>query len=384
MDTIYQVVIASGLVVFMVNLVLNILSFKKPSREALVPNPPPLVSIMVPARDEETNIGRCLKSLQRQDYPNLEIIVLDDNSTDRTSEIVRDFVSADPRIRLIEGAPLPDGWAGKPHACHQMSSLAAGDWFLFVDADTVHAPHMLRSTLSLAIEEHADLLSGFPRQLAGSFCTRIGIPLIYFIIMSWFPLWALQLSRKPRPSLAIGQYLLFTRRIYNTIGGHTAVRSRILEDVWLGVETVKAGGRHVAVDLTGIVSCRMYRGIAGLWEGFTRWLYSVSTLSVAGLVALVLAAWFFYLSPYYWLWHEFTRPGSPSPWLDIIVFQVGIIFLIRLIANLRFHESPLAAIFHPLAIAFLIFNAVVTLLRRALGAGVAWKKRSYGGESSIE
>ena len=219
----YQVIIAGALVSFMLNLILNLRSLKIPSSDAKIPESVPLVSILIPARNEEANIEDCLESLRKQDYPNFEIIVLDDDSSDNTANIVKRIVVGDNRIQLIKGEPLAEGWAGKPFACYQLARRARGTWLLFVDADTTHAPNMLRSILALAIGLKVSLLSGFPRQLATSLPQRVAIPVLYFVIMCWLPLWWLQRSKNPKQSLANGQVLLFPRDEYWRIGGHEAV-----------------------------------------------------------------------------------------------------------------------------------------------------------------
>ena len=165
----YQGIIAICLTVFMVNLILNLRSLHKlgDEKEGL-PEPLPLISILIPARDEESDIVPCLESLRRQDYPNYEILVLDDNSSDNTAAVVEQIAAADPRVRLLRGEPLPQGWAGKPFACHQLAAQARGSWLLFTDADTIHDPAMLRSALAYAHNNRLALLSGFPLQHAGS------------------------------------------------------------------------------------------------------------------------------------------------------------------------------------------------------------------------
>jgi len=210
----YQIIIAAGLASFVLNLILNLRSLKKPRSDSKIPEPPPFISVLIPARNEELNIEACLESLQRQDYPNFEILVLDDGSSDNTANIVARIAAKDNRIQLIRGDPLPEGWAGKPFACHQLAQRAKGSWLLFVDADTTHAPHMLRSVLALALELRPSLLSGFPHQLAISLPQKVAIPVLYFVILSWLPLWWLQRSKEPKPSLAIGQFLLFPREEY--------------------------------------------------------------------------------------------------------------------------------------------------------------------------
>jgi len=380
----YHLIIAAGLIIFLLNLILNLRSIRMLHNNGEVPEPPPLVSVLIPARDEEKNIENCLESLRKQDYPNFEVIVLDDNSTDETADVVDRIATVDKRIRLVEGEPLPEGWAGKPFACHQLAKMAKGSWFLFVDADTTHAPHMLRSLLALALRLRPSLLSGFPRQLANSLPQKIAIPVLYFVILSWFPIWWLQRSKKPRPSLAIGQLLLFPAEEYWRIGGHEAVKSRILEDVWLGVEVNRHGGRQIAVDLSPVVSCHMYQSVGAMWEGFIKWIYSVASLSPIALIGLLVAGYLFFLAPFYWLWKDLFVAATPSDWGHILVFQVALIIVMRWVVDNHFKEPVVSAPLHPIGFSFLILTVIYAGLRRTAGAGVHWKKRLYSRESSID
>ena len=380
----YHLIIAAGLVGFVFNLIFNFRALKRPRIDSRVPEPAPRVSVLIPARDEEANITVCLESLQNQDYPNFEILVLDDNSSDNTANIVERIASADNRIRLLRSEPLPEGWVGKPFACYQLAQRARGSWLLFVDADTIHAPHMLRSVLALAIESKTGLLSGFPRQLASSLPQKIAIPVLYFVIMSWLPLWWLHRSKKPKPSLAIGQFLLFPREEYWRIGGHKTVKSRILEDVWLGVEINRHGGRHIAIDLSPVVSCNMYRSLGAMWEGFIKWIYSVAALSRAAIVLLIAAGLAFFLAPFYWLWRELFVVSTPTGWGSIIIFQVAVIMLMRWLVDKRFKGSIVSTFLHPLGFSFLVLTGLYAGSRQAVGAGVRWKKRLYRKESAIE
>jgi len=380
----YQVIIAAGLVSFMVNLILNLRSLKTPHNDSKIPEPAPLVSILIPARDEEANIEACLESLRKQDYPNFEILVLDDSSSDNTANIVEQIAAKDNRIQQISGEPLPEDWAGKPFACYQLAKRARGSWLLFTDADTTHASHMIRSVLALALRLKASLLSGFPRQLATSPVQKIAIPVLYFAILSWLPLWWLQRSKKPRPSLAIGQLLLFPREEYWRIGGHKAVKSRILEDVWLGVEISRHGGRQVAVNLSPVVSCNMYRNVGAMWEGFVKWIYSVAALSPIGLVVMLIAGYAFFLAPFYWLWNDLFVATTPTGWGPIIIFQVSMIIVMRWLVDNHFKEAVFSSLLHPVGFSFLILTAIYAGFRRAVGTGVCWKKRLYDTESYVE
>jgi chlorobactene glucosyltransferase len=380
----YQIVVAVLMVVFVINLILNLRSLRRPDSSSRIAEPAPLVSVLIPARNEEENIEACLKSLQKQDYPNFEIIVLDDNSKDRTAEIVEAAAAKDGRIKLIKGELLPEGWAGKPFACHQLAENAKGSWLLFIDADTTSEPHMLRSTLALAIELKLSLLSGFPRQIAESLPEKIAMPIMYFIIMSWFPLWWLHRSIGHRPSLTIGQFLLFRREEYWRIGGHMAVKDRILEDVWLGVETVRQGGRHLAVDLSTIFSCRMYRDVGAMWEGFVKWMYSVAALSPVALVGLLAVAFVFCLAPFYWLWNGFLSVAAPTDWRFIVTFQIAMILFMRWLVEHHFRQSLLSTFLHPIGFSFWFMAGLYGGWREVVGLGVRWKERIYGEASGVK
>jgi len=380
----YQIIVAVLLVIIAINLILNLRALRRPDRNSKTPEPAPLISVLIPARNEEENIETCLKSLQKQDYPNFEILVLDDNSKDRTAELVERMAAEDDRIKLIKGEPLPDGWAGKPFACYQLAEKAKGSWLLFVDADTTSAPHMLRSTLVLAIELNSSMLSGFPRQMAESLPEKIAMPTLYFVIMSWFPLWWLHRSIGRRPSLTIGQFILFRREEYWRIGGHTAVKDRILEDVWLGVETVRHGGRHVAIDLSTVFYCRMYREVGAMWEGFVKWMYSVAAISPVALLGLMAAAFVFYLAPFYWLWNGFLSSAAPADWRFIVTFQIGMIIFMRWVVDHHFRQSLLSTVLHPIGFSFLFATGLYGSWREVVGMGVRWKERLYGETSGVK
>jgi chlorobactene glucosyltransferase len=381
---IYQIVIAGILVIILINLILNLRNLRKPDRNAKVPQPAPLISVLVPARNEKGNIRACLESLQKQDYPNYEILVLDDNSTDTTAAIVNEMASSDERINLHFGEPLPDGWAGKCFACHQLAQKAKGDWFLFVDADTRHEPHMLRSVLALAIELNTSLLSGFPRQLTTSFAQRVIIPVFYFILLGWLPLWWLHRSKTPKPSMAIGQFFFFSADEYWRTTGYEAVKSKIVEDVWMGIEVSKHGGRHIAVDLSSVASCHMYEDIGAVWRGLGKSIYSVAAMAPLGLLAIIAVAYFLYIAPFYWFWNGFFLGPETLLWRGIVVLQICLMFFMRWLVDSRFHGPTISMWFHPIGLMFYLFNVVYSWGRFLAGAGVTWKERFYGKESTVE
>jgi chlorobactene glucosyltransferase len=380
----YQIIIAVGLVIFTINIILNLRTLRKPDIHSKAPEPAPFVSVLIPARNEEENIGACLESLQKQDYPNFEVLVLDDNSTDSTADMVRQLATTDDRIQLIRGENLPEGWAGKPFACYQLAQRARGSWLLFTDADTTHAPHMLRSVLALALELKPSLLSGFPRQIADSLPEKVIMPIMFFIVMSWLPLWWLHRSKEPKPSLAIGGFLLFPREEYWRIGGHKAVKSRILEDVWLGVETNRHGGRSITVNLSSVVSCRMYGNVGAMWEGIVKWIYAVGALSPAALAGLVVAGGVFYLVPFYFLWNELSVVAAHMALKFIVAFQIALIMFMRWLVDACFKQSLISTFLHPIGFACLLLASIYAGWRFIVGQGVCWKDRLYRETSGVK
>jgi chlorobactene glucosyltransferase len=381
----YQGIIALCLVIVMINLILNSRALRKLSdKKEKLPEPLPLISILIPARDEESDIAACLESLRRQDYPNFEILVLDDSSSDTTAAVVEQIAAVDPRVRLLRGKPLPQGWAGKPFACYQLASKARGSWLLFTDADTIHAPAMLRSALAYACNNRLTLLSGLPLQRTVSFSQRVVIPVMYFIILSWFPLWWLQGSAKPKPGLTIGQFIFVSAQEYHEIGGHEAVRSRILEDVWLGFEMARHGKPQATVDLSQLVACRMYEDLGDLWEGFTKWTYSVCSLSPWMLGLMMLGGFSLFIAPFLWLaWHFLPVPTAYDSFM-LIIIQLVVIMLMRSLVDHRFRYSRLYSLSHPVGISFMLLSGVYAAIKRFIGAGVCWKQRLYTPKSGIE
>lgn len=238
-----------------------------PPRKA--PNPAALVSILVAARNEEKNIGACLSSLIAQDYAPLEIIVADDRSEDRTAEIVESFARKDPRVKRVAVAELPDGWLGKSHALAAAVPHAQGEWFLFTDADTVHEPWSVSSSVAHCQEKGVDLLTLAPRSRCVGFWEKVLQPLVVLCIAVWFPI---RKTNDPSSSIVIanGQYILARRRAYETVGGHAAIRREIVEDVALFRKAQKAGFACQLHLGTRLFTTRMYASLRDAWFGWRR------------------------------------------------------------------------------------------------------------------
>jgi len=380
----YQQIVFILLALVLLNLLLNLRALRKPKSDIQLPEPAPLISVLVPARNEEANISVCLESLRQQEYPNFEILVLDDSSTDSTADIVARIAAEDSRVRLLRGQPLPPGWAGKTFACHQLAQEARGSWLLFTDADTVHAPAMLRRVLGVALVSRAALISGFPYQRTTTIWQKMALPILcYFMLLCWMPLWLLQRSRRTMPSVAIGQFLFFSANEYRIIGGHEAVKSRILEDVWLGREVSRHHYKQLTLDLSSLVSCQMYRGLGSMWDGITRWLYVIASLSVVSLVGMIAVVLFLFLAPFLWLLYGLVLAQPAFAWEVLVTLQVAIVFLARFLAGRRFSQPKTSIILHPVGVVFLLVVALYASYQYLTGGGVRWKGRVYGSGSQI-
>ncbi len=193
----------------------------------------PLLSVLVPARNEELNIGQCVESLLNQDYPDYEVLVLDDHSTDRTGQILSALAQDQPRLRVLTGQPLPQGWLGKNWACHQLAEASRGELILFLDADTTHSPKTLSQAASVLLSKELDMLTALPRQLVLSWGERMVVPVLYFCLMAFLPLPLAYRLHLPVFSVAIGQFMLFRRAAYDQIGGYAAVRAHGTDDLAL-------------------------------------------------------------------------------------------------------------------------------------------------------
>jgi chlorobactene glucosyltransferase len=235
----------------------------------------PMVSVLVPARNEERNIASCVQSLLAQDYPCFEVLVLDDQSKDGTRSILEGFAGSHSELRLLEGELPPDELAGKNWACSQLAHQARGDLLLFTDADTRHRQDMLTNIVTALMGENADLLTGFPRQEVHTWGERLLVPFFSWVLFCFVPLTLGYKSDLAFLSSAVGQLMLFRREAYLAIGGHASVGASIIDDLSL-VRKIKSGRllwrvAHVA----DLVSCRMYHTSREAVDGFTKNLFAV-------------------------------------------------------------------------------------------------------------
>lgn len=232
----------------------------------------PLVTAIIPAKDEEESLPDCLASVLAQEYPSLEILVVNDRSTDRTAEIASEFAAIDSRVRVITIDTLPPGWTGKTHALQVAADQARGEWFWFLDADTRHVPHNLSIVLEYARAQDAGMVSLLPEMRCESFWENVVQPLAGIVLMQSFPLLLVNNDRS-KLAFANGQYILIKRPVYEAAGGHHAVRQWFVEDIGMA-QRVKAAGVPIRVAVAqGIGSTRMYSSLDQLIRGWSRILY---------------------------------------------------------------------------------------------------------------
>lgn len=344
---------------------------------------PGRVSVIIPAKDEQDNIGRALETLVVQDYANLEILVVDDRSTDRTADIVREVAATDPRVRLIQVTELPAGWFGKPHAMHVGAGQACGEWLLFVDADCRQAPHSVRAGVNFLAANQGDMLSLWPVLEMHGFWENAVQPVAGSVLVAWFrPTWAN--NPKRRTAFANGQYILLRRATYEAVGGHAAVRNEVVEDIALA-RRVKGDG-HRLFNAVGedLFSTRMYDSLGAMYRGWTR-IYCGGFKSVLWLLVVMTMTFLFTLMPFAALGVSsvFLAMGHLSPW-TLLGFLAAAVSTVALVVTMRrlfvlCRGSPWYLIFYPLAAA-LVLTFQAGAIVRALGLrSVTWRGTTYKG-----
>jgi len=325
----------------------------------------PAVSVLIPARNEEDNIGAACAAILAGQGVELELIVLDDASTDRTAAILAAI--HDPRLRVAAAPPLVPGWSGKQNACHALSTLATHELMVFVDADVRLAPDAVSRMAGFMARHQVGLASGFPRQVTVSWSEQLLLPLIHFLLLGFLPMPIMRRRLDPGLGAGCGQLFIVRRDAYLSAGGHAAIRASLHDGIMLPRAFRRAGHMTLLFDATGFATCRMYRNAAQVWEGLcknaTEGMAKPGTLPVWTLILgggqvlpLALLLW---------------SPG----WLGALALSAGL--GTRLVLAARFRQPLLSALLHPVGVAALLVVQWFSLVRAARGGRATWRGRAY-------
>jgi glycosyltransferase involved in cell wall biosynthesis len=326
------------------------------------------VTAIVPARNEQAVIATCIESLARQPE-NAQILVVNDQSSDATAEIVRDLMKEIPDLRLLEAGGLPDGWVGKNHALWVGVQQATSPWLLFTDADANHFPNSVARALQIAQDQQAVLVSFSPEQISRNWYEKALIPFIYLRLAKRFSYDQVNDPASP-VAAANGQFLLIRRDVYDAIGGHQGVAGEVLEDVAMALRVKRAGHRIWFGSGKGLVRTRMYTSFEAMWEGWKKNLYRL----MGG-------------TP----WAAFREVESTFPWIAFLLMVIGLnhpllLFLgvLLLIARQTIYGLDLARnhyrfsfIYYYVPAVFLYAGVLWASYRSHVKGRIAWKGREY-------
>ena len=356
----------------------------------------PRLSVLIPARDEAAAIGPALDAVLASAGVELDVVVLDDQSTDGTAEVVRGYAARDTRVRLAAGVPLPAGWCGKQHACHVLAGLAESDTLVFLDADVRLAPDALARLAQFQRDTGAALVSGFPRQETGTGGELLVIPLINWLVACYLPLGRMRASTGPQYGAGCGQWFLTPRDAYTRSGGHAAIRASLHDGVKLPRAYRAAGLATDICDATDLATCRMYRTSRQVWVGLAKnaregmagpvgiWVWTLLLLGghvlpwvllVVGLADVLV-------------WDDFNRYYFPGPATDAVAAGHRILLAAgavactlsvvpRLLCAARFRQSRLSALLHPVGVTLLVGIQWYATVMTWAGRPVGWKGRPH-------
>jgi chlorobactene glucosyltransferase len=334
----------------------------------------PRVSVLIPARNEESNIERCVTSLLAQDYPDFELIVLDDESIDRTRAILDTLAGQDSRLQVLAGRPLEPGWLGKNWACAQLAARAGGDLLFFTDADTYHRPQALRAFVTALEGEGADLMGGFPRQEVHTWGEKLIVPFFSWVIYCFTPLALGYFLKFPSLSTAVGQALLFRRSAYESIGGHRAVRGDIVEDLELARRIKANGYTWRMMRITDLVSCRMYRGGQAAAAALSRNLFAAFNFRVLPYIFAWIWLLVMFLKPYLDLGLYVLNQPLGVPIVAVLVC-VGLALSLWVFVYIQLGLPAWLALPYPIAVIIMEFVALRSLWLGLRGR-ITWKDRA--------
>ena len=325
----------------------------------------PGISVLVPARNEAANIGAACAAILASGDVDLELVVLDDGSTDATPDILTAI--ADPRLRVATGSGLPPGWSGKQYACASLARLATRDLLVFVDADVRLAPDALSRMAGFMARHEVALASGFPRQITCSWSEVLLLPLIHFLLLGYLPLARMQRSAATGLGAGCGQLFIATAAGYASAGGHAAIHASLHDGLTLPRAFRRAGLMTGLFDASNFATCRMYTDAAGVWEGLTK----NATEGMAKPLALPV-------------WTVILGGGAVLPMLLLIARPGSLAGLAcfcclatRLVLAWRFRQPVTSALLHPIGVFTLLCLQWAALIRAASGRPATWRGRAY-------
>ena len=339
-----------------------------------------LVSILIPARNEAANIGRCLYSLIDQSYKNLEIIILDDDSIDSTFNIASEIANKDKRMRIVKGMPIEKNWLGKNWACHQLSNLAKGDMLLFIDADTKLQSKTIEETVIEMESSDIDLISLFPKRVTSTAVDKIISVTVGWFIFSCLPI--LFSNKNPIFSSAFGQYLLFRRSAYFSIGGHEAIKDNILDDFELGRRITREGFNLKVFDGTDRISTFSYSSEKEAIDGLSKSIFPFFSNRIVPFFLLWILFMAMSIVPILLIFGDLFQVRL-SRSKEIMAFLIwGSLTLSWVISSYRSKQGLLPGIFFPIITTITAIIGIFSVLTFLFNK-VIWKDRNVSSEDDI-
>ncbi len=320
------------------------------------------VSILIPARNEAANIQGCLDAALASTGAEIEVVVMDDGSTDGTAELVRGY--SDPRVRLVPAPALPPGWTGKVHACARLAEQARGTHLLFIDADVRLAPHAAAAMAAHSATQRIAMVSGVPRQIMRGLGEGLTVPFINFLLVCYLPFGGRAAQRTPSLAAACGQLVLVERRAYEAVGGHAAIKGVLHDGIALARLLRERGHDTEIVDGAPLATCRMYDGFGAAWGGFIKNAREGMATPVGLPIWTVLLA-----GAHLWPWALLPEPEA--------IVTLALMFGLRAAVTWRAGEPWWTVPLHPVTVLVALAIQWTALVRSMLGMQAGWKGRAY-------
>lgn len=357
--------------IFFIILAISIVFFLRKTSIFKKPVKTPFISVLIPARNEEKNIASCIESLLKQDYPDYEVIVLNDNSTDSTEQILKRYTT-NPRFRFYNGRELEFGWRGKTFASQQLLEYAKGEIIFFTDADTVHSSDTLSFIAGKMEEYNVDFISGYAFHKSISFGEKIIVPALYVMTVLFLPLFLVYYSKMPIFSFAIGQLIFAKREVFDRIGGFEELRSEIVEDMALARKVKEYGFKTIFIDAKNYISCRMYKNYMDGFMGIARVIYPAISRNMLLFIGLVVSLFSLIEFPIIYLILNFNNPSVYNTLCTYSIF----LFTMSWAISLYDRKQPIISfILYPFFFLNLIAVAMYSFVKIGYGKGVKWKER---------